>query len=290
MSTREQLELWAARQRAEWEREVEEVGGEEKVQWRPWCLPWEEAACEKEEKRMRSWIGSWRPVRLENGGLARGEKVGYSVEDKRPSVKANRAGTRGFRAPEVLLKCPDQTTGLKSPSMFWICKIHGGKTAVDCWSAGIILLSFLTRRFPFFQSNDDTQALIEISTLFGKAKMQRCAAQHNRRLLTNIPGVESPAATSLHELIFLLNPSIFAEHSPLDLSNPEGGNSPFSRPEKVRKLDDIRSWYRREECELYECIEMCRKLLALDVTRRWTAGEALECAFMKWEEKRNPSG
>lgn len=29
----------------------------------------------------------------------------------RPAMKANRAGTRGFRAPEVLLKCPDQTVG-----------------------------------------------------------------------------------------------------------------------------------------------------------------------------------
>lgn len=29
----------------------------------------------------------------------------------RPHSKANRAGTRGFRAPEVLLKCGDQTGG-----------------------------------------------------------------------------------------------------------------------------------------------------------------------------------
>lgn len=29
----------------------------------------------------------------------------------RPRVKANRAGTRGFRAPEVLFKCESQTVG-----------------------------------------------------------------------------------------------------------------------------------------------------------------------------------
>jgi hypothetical protein len=29
--------------------------------------------------------------------------------------KANRAGTRGFRAPEVLLKCGSQTGGALSP-------------------------------------------------------------------------------------------------------------------------------------------------------------------------------
>jgi len=38
-------------------------------------------------------------------------KLGFQSDDKRPVIKTNRAGTRGFRAPEVLLKCPDQTVG-----------------------------------------------------------------------------------------------------------------------------------------------------------------------------------
>ena len=29
----------------------------------------------------------------------------------RPGIRANRAGTRGFRAPEVLFKVPEQTNG-----------------------------------------------------------------------------------------------------------------------------------------------------------------------------------
>jgi len=29
----------------------------------------------------------------------------------RPAIRANRAGTRGFRAPEVLFKCVHQTVG-----------------------------------------------------------------------------------------------------------------------------------------------------------------------------------
>lgn len=40
------------------------------------------------------------------------EKVGYPENDRRPISKANRAGTRGFRAPEVLLKCGAQTGGM----------------------------------------------------------------------------------------------------------------------------------------------------------------------------------
>jgi cell division control protein 7 len=39
------------------------------------------------------------------------DRVGYPDRDPRPPSKANRAGTRGFRAPEVLLKCGLQTGG-----------------------------------------------------------------------------------------------------------------------------------------------------------------------------------
>ncbi|XP_056149650.1 cell division cycle 7-related protein kinase [Lampris incognitus] len=62
---------------------------------------------------------------------------------------APRAGTPGFRAPEVLLKCPDQGT------------------AIDMWSAGVILLSLLSGRYPFFKANDDLIALTQIMTIRG---------------------------------------------------------------------------------------------------------------------------
>lgn len=35
-----------------------------------------------------------------------------AVRIDRPNLRANRAGTRGFRAPEVLFKCMDQTIGV----------------------------------------------------------------------------------------------------------------------------------------------------------------------------------
>ena len=44
-----------------------------------------------------------------------------------PSLQAPRAGTAGFRPPEVLLKSSTQST------------------AVDVWAAGVILLSMVTR-------------------------------------------------------------------------------------------------------------------------------------------------
>lgn len=98
--------------------------------------------------------------------------VGYPREDTRPSRRANRAGTRGFRAPEVLFKCTEQST------------------KIDIWSAGVILLTILSRRFPFFNSADDVEALIEIATIFGQKRMQKAAALHGCGFKTTIPTIE----------------------------------------------------------------------------------------------------
>ncbi|TRM60110.1 kinase-like domain-containing protein [Schizophyllum amplum] len=115
------------------------------------------------------------------------EKVGYPAHDTRPPSKANRAGTRGFRAPEVLLKCGDQTG------------------AIDVWSVGTILLFFLTGKFPIFQSSDDTEALMEIATIVGKQKMERVAALHSRTFATNVPSV-TPEGMSWANFVELNNP------------------------------------------------------------------------------------
>ncbi|KAH0565322.1 hypothetical protein GP486_001283 [Trichoglossum hirsutum] len=97
--------------------------------------------------------------------------TGYPKNDPRPSRRANRAGTRGFRAPEVLLKCTDQTT------------------KIDIWSSGVILLTILSRRFPFFNSADDIEALIEIATIFGSRRMKACANLHGAIFETTIPTI-----------------------------------------------------------------------------------------------------
>lgn len=94
--------------------------------------------------------------------------TGYPKNDSRPSKRANRAGTRGFRAPEVLFKCASQTT------------------KIDIWSAGVILLTLLARRFPFFNSADDVDAMIELSSIFGKKRMKAAAMTHGSVYETNI--------------------------------------------------------------------------------------------------------
>ena len=106
-----------------------------------------------------------------------GPASGYPKNDSRPSRRANRAGTRGFRAPEVLFKCTDQST------------------KIDIWSAGVILLTILSRRFPFFNSADDIEAMIEIATIFGSRRMKQCALLHGTVFETSIPTIGNAGFT-----------------------------------------------------------------------------------------------
>jgi cell division control protein 7 len=96
---------------------------------------------------------------------------GYPKNDPRPSRRANRAGTRGFRAPEVLLKCTSQTP------------------KIDIWSAGVILLTLLAKRFPFFNSADDIDATIEMASIFGTRRMRQAAALHSLIWECNVPTI-----------------------------------------------------------------------------------------------------
>ncbi|KAF9412020.1 hypothetical protein BGZ94_001177 [Podila epigama] len=118
-------------------------------------------------------------------------EVGYLKRDKRPILKVNRAGTRGFRAPEILIKHEYQTV------------------AVDIWSVGVILLCFLTGRFPFFDSNDDAEGLLEIAIVFGGEEMKRFAHALNRSFLTNVPSVK-PYGIEFGRLARLLHAKRFS--------------------------------------------------------------------------------
>ncbi|KAJ2769764.1 Cell division control protein 7 [Coemansia nantahalensis] len=134
-----------------------------------------ERECDQEAARARSrrslHMDASTAARLFHSFDQRG-RPGVPRKDTRPALRANRAGTRGFRAPEVLLKIPRQSV------------------AIDIWSVGVILLCLLTRRFPFFQSVDDTEALLEISVLYGRLEMERVVADLGRTFFTNIPTVK----------------------------------------------------------------------------------------------------
>lgn len=57
------------------------------------------------------------------------------------------------------------------------------------WSVGVILLTLLGRRFPFFNSADDIDAIIEMSSIFGGRRMKAAAALHGQIFETNIPTI-----------------------------------------------------------------------------------------------------
>jgi cell division control protein 7 len=155
--------------------------------------------------------------------------------DTRPSKRANRAGTRGFRAPEVLLKCTSQTT------------------SIDIWSAGVILLTILARRFPFFHSTDDIDAMLELTHIFGKNKMRNASLIHGQVMETNIPSY-SENGHSLEKIV-------------LWSTNRSGKDEHGNRLHNLSK----------DEREAVEFLELC---LELDPTKRITAEQALKHPFI----------
>lgn len=48
--------------------------------------------------------------------------------------------------------------------------------AVDMWSAGVILLCLLSRRYPFFRAPDDQTALAQIVSLMGSIECTEAAS------------------------------------------------------------------------------------------------------------------
>ncbi|XP_058913180.1 cell division cycle 7-related protein kinase isoform X2 [Kogia breviceps] len=200
---------------------------------------------------------------------------------------APRAGTPGFRAPEVLTKCPNQTT------------------AIDMWSAGVIFLSLLSGRYPFYKASDDLTALAQIMTIrgsretiqaaktFGKSILcsKEIPAQDLRKLCEKLRGVNSntPKLTSdIQELTsqdstfsekmdhkaahLIQTPK--AQHSGNSLykrdSNGCGGNFDES-PTNLEGWDEVPD-------AAYDLLD---KLLDLNPASRITAEEALLHPFFK---------
>lgn len=169
------------------------------------------------------------------GGSQVGPPAGYPVNDTRPSRRANRAGTRGFRAPEVLFKCTEQTT------------------KIDIWSAGVILLTILCKRFPFFNSADDIEAMIEIATIFGSRRMRQAGQLHGCVFDTTIPTIGERGFS--FEKIMLWS-----------TCRSEGGK------------DGKSSQLTEEEKEAIEFLTRC---MDLDPARRISAEEALAHSFLQ---------
>ncbi|CAH1402517.1 unnamed protein product [Nezara viridula] len=117
----------------------------------------------------------------------------------RKGGSAPRAGTPGFRAPEVLLKSHDQTT------------------AVDMWAVGVILLCLLSRTYPFFRAPDDVTALAEMITVFGSEEIKSIATKLGRHVVCS----ETCKPLDLREACKFLRERRRRISNPVDIDIPD---------------------------------------------------------------------
>jgi serine/threonine protein kinase len=175
----------------------------------------------------------------------------------RPAKRANRAGTRGFRAPEVLFKCQSQSTS--SPP-----HESGVDVEIDIWSCGVILLSFLSIRFPFFNSTDDVDAMIELTSIFGRPSMRACARLHSFH----------PPATNLANLLDCTFDATLSTVSDKAMS--------FEKVVRwVRPIPDSENLDRQTQLA-FSFLELC---MELDPKKRCSARGALDHPFLAEAEE-----
>ncbi|OHT08131.1 CMGC family protein kinase [Tritrichomonas foetus] len=108
----------------------------------------------------------------------------------RPKLRGTHGGTRGYIAPEILMRAWNQTP------------------KVDVWSAGVILLSILTDRYSFFSQEKDCVALCEIAALLGEERLMDCAIETQRRIKFPCP---YPDSHSLKEVCYGCNAKLVEE-------------------------------------------------------------------------------
>ena len=109
----------------------------------------------------------------------------------------------------------------------------------------MILLFFLTKKFPIFNSNDDTEALIEIGTIIGRRRMEKTATLHSKSRSLILAEHYSPSAAIDAGRLFQSNiPSLsqdgiswreFVERQNPDLrvpSPPDPNYYPYTLPDR----------------------------------------------------------
>ncbi|KAM8839529.1 cell division cycle 7-related protein kinase [Synchiropus picturatus] len=200
---------------------------------------------------------------------------------------APRAGTPGFRAPEVLTKCPEQGT------------------AIDMWSAGVIMLSLLSGRYPFFKANDDLVALTQIMTIrgsnetiqaaktFGKALQcsRELPRQDLRVLCETLRGLRRPPYEDDDE-DHITSPKDRSRDSISSRDHINGETSTHSPADRLQsshhseRTNTSSSQYMKEENQGWtqvpdEAYDLLDKMLDLNPSTRITAAQALQHPLFK---------
>ena len=130
-----------------------------------------------------------------------------------------------------------------------LLKCTAQSTKIDIWSVGVILLTILADRFPFFHSADDVDAMIELVTMFGRNKMKSTAMLHGTIFDCTLSTVGDKGFPLWHVIQW----SAYQQ-----------------RPEEGNALDsDVR-----------EAVKFLETLLELDPRKRLSARAALQSDFL----------
>lgn len=175
----------------------------------------------------------------------------------RSNQQTPRAGTSGYRAPEVLLRYQYQTT------------------AIDVWSAGVIFLSLLSGKYPFFKSNDDLTAMIQISLLFG-SKHCKEAAKHMGKELHILPYHH---AQNLCEVCSHLK-NVCKHPEPVSKAYQKDSNCTCN-DSNVLSQSNIHSSKGTWTTAPLAAYDLLQKCLELNPSLRITAAEALNHPFLQ---------
>jgi len=175
----------------------------------------------------------------------------------------SRAGTSGYRPPEVLMRCLDAHSG------------------IDIWSAGVILLSLLCRRLSFFLPASDLKSIVQISRVFGTTKIQNVANKFGTTLTTS----QKFDAVNLKELVVK-----FRKHNRTVRIKEVGNETKVSdlnaesevdvESEVICKESKVKYQYSDEKIT-DDVVDLLSKLLDPDPITRITASSAIEHNFFK---------
>ena len=175
---------------------------------------------------------------------------------QRPKQKSPRCGTPGFRAPEVLLKYPYQTT------------------SIDIWSAGVILLSFLSGKYPFFKALNDHVAMMEIVSLFGTESCIAIAKHLGKELICS-PAHHSQSLAIICESLRRKGPTLMKVNH--DSNTDSELTSSHNIAMGLCSMTSSMAHLNLTPTLAYDLLEKC---LDLNPFTRITASQALQHSFL----------